>query len=636
MRGMTPRARLLCSRLAVLVFACGACGGGADGSATGSGSATAATTTATGGDVPTTTDPGAPTSGAGSVGDPTTDPSSTTTTSGSATTGTTGDATGIGGTTDPGCFGACSDDLKAVMCGEAVLETCGEGSYCVDGACATLTPCQAAALFKTSEGCEFFALKSQLIVEAGGACFAAFVANTSAQPVKLAVEYDGQALDVAAFTRVPQGQGKAIMYLPYDADLGLGVDEVAILSLARGPGDFPDCPAPPAIDQEVHILGTGRGQAFRITSDGPVAAYQVLPYGGGSVAVTSATLMLPTAVWDTNYIIANAYALSMAAPGSSPLFSVVAREDDTKVILDPKVAVVGGDFVDGGPAGVPIEYTLDAGQALQIAQPEELTGSTLTSSRPVAVFGGNSCMNIPVDHISCDGAHQQIPPIKALGSAYAAVRYRNRIETLEEEVPWRLIGAVDGTQLSYVPAKPPGAPDVLDLGELAEFTSPGPFLVQSQDGEHPFYLGAYMTGGQEYEQFGDPEWVNVIPTAQFLDRYVLFTDPTYPDTSLVVVRNRKDGAFAPVDLDCAGELGGWNALGDDQEWTRIDLVKGNFEDQGACSNGRHEMHSANPFGVTVWGWGTDVTFPYQSLAVSYAYPAGASFRAINDVVVPPG
>ncbi len=43
-------------------------------------------------------------------------------------------------------------------------------------------------------------------------------------------------------------------------------------------------------------------------------------------------------------------------------------------------------------------------------------------------------------------------------------------------------------------------------------------------------------------------------------------------------------------LDCAGALNDWQPLGD-LEYTRINLVTGDFEDVGACSNGRHEVHS---------------------------------------------
>ena len=92
-----------------------------------------------------------------------------------------------------------------------------------------------------------------------------------------------------------------------------------------------------------------------------------------------------------------------------------------------------------------------------------------------------------------------------------------------------------------------------------------------------------------------------MPSAQYLNKYVFFTDPTYSETNLVVIRSKKDGAFADVTLGCAGVLGGWQPIGADQEFTRIDLVTGNFMDVGGCSNGRHEINSTNPFGVTVWG-----------------------------------
>jgi len=134
---------------------------------------------------------------------------------------------------------------------------------------------------------------------------------------------------------------------------------------------------------------------------------------------------------------------------------------------------------------------------------------------------------------------------------------------------------------------------------------------------------------------GDPEWVNVIPTDQYLDNYVFFTDPTYSETSLVVTRrpSTQTGQFADVTLDCAGPLTGWQPFGD-LEYTRIDLVTGNFQNVGNCSNGRHEMSSEVPFGVTVWGWGSAATSTFTQY-VSYAYPAGASVQPINEVNVPP-
>ena len=48
------------------------------------------------------------------------------------------------------------------------------------------------------------------------------------------------------------------------------------------------------------------------------------------------------------------------------------------------------------------------------------------------------------------------------------------------------------------------------------------------------------------------------------------------------------------------------------------------------------LSSSNPFGVTVWGWGSPATGNNPiTTYVSYAYPAGAALKAINDVEIIP-
>ncbi|HEX4514893.1 MAG TPA: hypothetical protein VH054_15210, partial [Polyangiaceae bacterium] len=104
--------------------------------------------------------------------------------------------------------------------------------------------------------------------------------------------------------------------------------------------------------------------------------------------------------------------------------------------------------------------------------------------------------------------------------------------------------------------------------------------------------------------------------------------------------------FEDVTLDCAGTLTGWQNAGTsgNYQYTRVDLVTGNFQKVGNCDNGRHTMTSNGIFGVTVWGWGSAATggqyrctscTGFYTQAVSYGYPAGASVQPINTVVVVP-
>lgn len=534
-----------------------------------------------------------------------------------------------------GCDDTCSNDLTAVVdCYGQIVDQCEPTEGCANAKCIN-DPCQAAEESRSSYGCDYWALKTALRPQADGACFAAFVANTWALPVHLEVSRKGSTLNPATFAYIPSiGANGAIQYTPYDPAKGIDVGQVAILFLSRRSqgGNVVDCPEPAALDLETGVVDTGIGDAFHITTDYPVVAYQIVPYGGGQASVSSATLLLPTSAWDTNYLAINAYKASDVFADAWPSMAILAHQDNTKVTLLPNKAIVGGGGVPASEVNKPVDYMLNAGQFLQITQADELTGSPIASDKPIAVFGASKCMNVPSMQDDCDSGQQQLAPVRALGNEYVAVRYKSRSAAEEESSRWRLVGAVDGTTLTWSPTKPAGAPTSINQGQMLEFEDPGPFVVRSQDAQHPFYLGAYMTGGAPFANVGDPDWVNVVPPQQFLRRYVLFTDPTYPETSLVVVRvkSKTTGEFAPVTLKCKGELDGWQAVGD-YEFTRVDLVKGNFQGVDGCTNGPQEMSSTQPFGATVWGWGTT----QQTLRVSYAYPAGAGFLPINEIVVPP-
>ena len=65
------------------------------------------------------------------------------------------------------------------------------------------------------------------------------------------------------------------------------------------------CCARPSTDAQ--ISGNGFGKAFHLTTDLPVVAYQMLPFGGGRAAATGASLLLPTSAWGDSYIAVSAY-----------------------------------------------------------------------------------------------------------------------------------------------------------------------------------------------------------------------------------------------------------------------------------------------------------------------------------------
>ncbi len=525
------------------------------------------------------------------------------------------------GSSDSGSCTQCSGDLHSILtCGDnpQVIETCPSGEGCGPTGC--IAACDAAAANKSSIGCDYYSLPSDSTV-ASGACFAAFVTNTWDSPMKVTLVWKGTSMDATPYAYTPSGSG-TITYTPIPST-GIPANSMAIVFLNNTTESSPlkvNCPAGVnvAITAENMVIhGTTIGNAMEIQTSVPAVVYDIYPYGGALSYISSATLLLPVTAWDTNYV---ATTMSETPSGFTPGVDFVAQQDGTQVTLLPTEDITASGGVAAATKNVPVTYTIDKGQTIHIMQNvdasnNDLSGSIVQSNNAIGVWGEHFCMEEPN------------PPT------------------------WRILGAAKGTTLTYDPAVS-GAPTTLTLGQLVEFDGPGAFHVTSQDDQHPFYLAAHRPGsdcdaahqqippikalsndyiavGNEATDYdvGGPETVNVVPPAQFLSSYIFFTDPTYGYTEIALARGKaSDNTFKDVTLDCLGTVTGWQAIGaSDYEYVHIDLRHAGAP-VGKCDNGLHTISSTSPFGITVWG--------YDS-ASSYAYPAGASVKPINTIVVPP-
>jgi hypothetical protein len=548
------------------------------------------------------------------------------------------------------CGFQCSRDLKKVIqrCDgvETEVKTCPPELGCSVDKC--VDACESAALSKGSVGCSFWTLPPDDGYHGAGACFAAMVANTWDRAANITAEWGSESLDISASVYTAKMVGSNPVYTALTGPLPPG--EVAIVFLAeaavvtdpfsvRCPKDVK---AAVKIDPIRH--GTTKTKAFHLKTDMPVSAYSSFPYGGAESYYPAATLLLPVSSWDTSYI-----AVSTGKFGDPQLSStdrrtlqIVANEDDTKVSMRPNVILDEGNDVAGVGANEVQTWTLSRGQVLQITQAGGATGSPIQSNKPVGLFGGAPCNFLPAEVPTCDLTQQQIAPFSQWGTSYALVPFPPRLESVtgkaRETVPWMFVGAVDGTTLTYEPSKPPGAPETLSAGQAAYVMMDDLVTVKSQDSKHPFYAGVHMSsasfgggapGGGMTK--GDPDFVNIVPSDQFLDRYVFFADYTYPETSLTVVRRKSEAGFRPVEIDCGGELGGFQPLGSsgEYEYAWVKLTVAGVPQKigtGECGYGRHEARSEAPFSITVWGVGQDA---------SYGYAGGMGSRPINDAPPPP-
>jgi len=548
------------------------------------------------------------------------------------------------------CLLQCSLDGRSVIqtCTGMVVETCSADLACGAGVCQE--PCAAATADKSSNGCEFYLQPPRFTKGIDQSCYAAYVVNSSNKPAELSLELGGEALDLSkSVYRTNPGDATLV---EHTGPVAVGETVLVFISdrspevSASSSTGSAVCPTGivPATYADALPDGTGIGTSFHLTANVPVSLAAIYPFGGASSFTPSATLLLPVGTWGTEHIIVNAWeriTYERGFMGRGPAAQIVASEDDTVVKIRPTRAIQNGIGVVGTAKQVAKSYRLRKGQVLQINQAEELSGSTVVSNKPTSVFGGHECMFIPSARQACDMALQQLPPFAQWGSEYVGVGYRPRLGDPAEPMPYRIVAARDGTVLDYDPEVPPGAPLTMSAGEVATFwsTVSGGFVVRTQDAEHPIYLSAHMAGGGlvegstdylgklHFDGHGDPEFVNVVPAGQYLSSYSFYADPTYDETSLVVVRAKSRGEFKDVWLECAGNLTDFQPIGTrgEYEYTRVDLSRrggpGDTFGDSVCRTGLQRMRSDGPFTATLWGW---------AKYASYAYPGGMAQRKLVD------
>jgi IgGFc binding protein len=533
----------------------------------------------------------------------------------------------------------CSADLQKVLDKAGnIVKTCKPEDGCAAGQC--VPACSAAAASKGSLGCDYQVATPSFYGRIAPPCFAIFLANAWTKPAMVTASRGGMSFDVTKFGRLPvNGQPESAW--PAVPAAGIPPGGVAVLFMSGDPQSVNGltslaCPVPTALPSGSAVIGTGIGQAWHVTTDVPVSTYDILPYGGALSFLPSAELLFPTTAWGNNYF-------TVVPPtGHRDQFPVwgqiVATEDGTTVDIAPNTTLPAGGGAPAAPAGAVTKLQLKAGEYVQYTLGPDFTGSVISSNKPVSFTGGNEyiCYRTATNiNGGCDSAHQQIPPIAALGSEYVAAPFKTRRpDGQAESIAYRILGVVDGTTLTFDPPVA-GAPATLKAGQSVQFESRAGFVVKTQDAAHPVYIAQMMAGcifkdggffGDDDIGPGDEEFVNVLPPAQFLQRYVFFTDPTYPTTTLTLTRVKTSAGFKDVTIPCLGVVAGWTPVGSTGQYeiATVDLLRAGTA-TGSCQNGAQSATSDGAFGMTVWG---------LSNAASYGYPAGGNIAPINAVVVP--
>ncbi|HAQ20876.1 MAG TPA: hypothetical protein DCR40_16835 [Prolixibacteraceae bacterium] len=180
------------------------------------------------------------------------------------------------------------------------------------------------------------------------------------------------------------------------------------------------------------------GKGIHLQASNPVNVY-ALNYRTQSSDVA---VIYPTKSLGTEY-----YAMCYMPPqvGSNEKnseFLIVASENDTKVTITPSVNTAGGKT-----AGIPFTISLSKGQSFQVQSLNnnitgqgDLTGTYISSDKPIAFFSGSKATPIPVNGNSYDHLYEQMPPTSTWGRVFYIVPLASRLKDT-----YRVLAADDAT-----------------------------------------------------------------------------------------------------------------------------------------------------------------------------------------------
>lgn len=373
-------------------------------------------------------------------------------------------------------------------------------------------------------------------------------------------------------------------------------------------------------DKHVNYTANNPRGAYRIISDVPIIAYQFQPINGQTSYTSDASLLLPSAAYDSFY-----YVLGWGEPsfGNAQL-NIVAAQDNTVVTMTPTTATVAGGGIPALQANQPHAFPpMNEGDVIQIEANALFAGTYLTGDKPFAVFSTHWCANVPVQNCCCDHLEEQLYGLQKWGTTYVASRWPVRSAGQPETSVWQVIAAEDATTVNFIKhaevtgiAQPQimmNKGQVVTLQVAGSLANPGDFLV---DADKPVFVMQYLTnsansGQGDTTKAGDPAMAQAIPAEQYRSDYVVLVPVAWTYDFFVVTKK----VNSTVNLDGVAipqasfvRVGPAN-MPTDWEVARLPVP-----------DGVHALDGDSPFGVIVLGYDS-----YDS----YAYPGGLDQKQIN-------
>ncbi len=366
-------------------------------------------------------------------------------------------------------------------------------------------------------------------------------------------------------------------------------------------------------------------QSFHITSQKDIGVYALEQ----AITTSEAFLALPTDVLGKEYFVV-AYNSDGRSGGINSIdgsstpsqFVIVASEDNTEITITPKVPTRRyGSMQQQITLKKGDVYLVQAEISLKAGLQNDLTGSFVQSTKPIAVFGGQQRTKLPVEESklsSRDCIIEQIPPLSTWGKSYLLTPYPQppSITALGSDI-YRVLAAQDNTDIFINGVKlttlQRGGVYQGNLTTAGEITGSKPILVAQ------FKKTSTETSAGNSTQYSDPFMMILPPTEQFLRFYRFISAEAYDDDNPGGVYKNYEYATLIVP----------NSAKTSVKFDGKQTSQNSFSPIGSSrfsyifiktTVGTHTVECDSAIGLLVYGYGK---------ANSYGYVGGMSYRQIN-------
>ncbi len=357
-------------------------------------------------------------------------------------------------------------------------------------------------------------------------------------------------------------------------------------------------------------LGSGEisDNGIRVTSQLPISVY-MHQY---SRFRSEASVVLPLDALSNEYFVLCYSGISGFNNSGWSEFLVVATEDETTVRISPS-----DDTVHGIREGESETIVLNKGETYQVAVPEaldDLTGSTVSSDKSVAVFAGASWSGVPISCGTYDNLLEQMYPVDTWGSRYITVPMKS-----SDRDVFRILASENDTKVEVIDQAGSITDYDIDRGEFVEYSTA---LSTSIEASKPILVAQYITGKDctSDPANGDPSMVILNTVEQTRDTVSVFNSSLQNIVLNYVIIISRSGETENIRLDGQPiNSAEWQTVGRSSEFAfaRIQVQPG-----------PHTILSEG-CGVIAMSFGLGD-------AESYAYSGGANFSKINAIPIPDG